>query len=111
MNKVECGRIYDPSPTPDYVRILVDRLWPRGIRKDQTWWSLWLPEVAPSPTLRSWYHAHRDAYPEFRKQYLKEIAVGPQKLAWDELYRLANVGPVMILTYSRIWEHSHLPIL
>lgn len=73
-DKVRLKRVYD-SPAPgDGVRVLVDRLWPRGLSKAKAGVDLWMNDVAPSTELRRWYHADRSRWPEFRRRYRVELA-------------------------------------
>jgi uncharacterized protein YeaO (DUF488 family) len=67
-------RIYDPPARDDGFRVLVDRLWPRGVRKDEAKIDLWLKDISPSEGLRKWYHANPEQWEGFRKKYLGELA-------------------------------------
>jgi uncharacterized protein YeaO (DUF488 family) len=67
-------RIYDPPGRDDGFRVLVDRLWPRGVRKDEAKIDLWLKDISPSEGLRKWYHANPEQWEGFRKKYLGELA-------------------------------------
>ncbi|MFZ2872936.1 MAG: DUF488 family protein [Phycisphaerales bacterium] len=72
-NTVRLKRVYDPPEDADGFRVLVDRLWPRGLTKQRARVDLWLKEVAPSTDLRRWYHADLTRWPEFRKRYKAEL--------------------------------------
>ncbi len=67
-------RVYEESAKGDGYRILVDRLWPRGLSKDRAQIDLWLKEVAPSDALRKWFGHDRARWPEFKRRYFKELA-------------------------------------
>ncbi len=104
------GRIYDA--TPDGTRrVLVDRLWPRGVRKDGAPWDVWLKEAAPSSDLRVWYHAHPEAREEFRRLYLEELRSLKGQAALAELAAFAGDGRIALLTARRELEPSHVPVL
>ena len=66
-------RVYESPVETDGLRLLVDRLWPRGLKKEQARIDEWLRDLAPSNELRKWFHAHRDKRPEFRRKYLQEL--------------------------------------
>jgi uncharacterized protein YeaO (DUF488 family) len=70
-------RAYDPPSAADGARILVDRLWPRGIRKDVLRLDLWLKEIAPSPALRTWFAHDPARFDAFRQRYRAELAANP----------------------------------
>lgn len=70
---VKVKRIYEPVEAADGFRILVDRLWPRGIKKETAQIDWWLKEIAPSTALRKWFHHDPDKWPEFQKAYKKEL--------------------------------------
>jgi uncharacterized protein YeaO (DUF488 family) len=71
---VSLKRIYKPASRSDGARILVDGLWPRGLSKQRASVDRWLRDLAPSPELRQWFHAHPGQWSDFRRQYLKELA-------------------------------------
>ncbi len=73
-------RIYQPPEKKDGVRILVDRLWPRGLTKEKAKIDLWLKEIAPSDTLRKWSHHDPERWPEFKKRYFAELAEIPEQV-------------------------------
>lgn len=73
MNKIRCKRIYEPSADTDGFRILVDRLWPRGIKKQNAEIDLWAKEIAPSSELRKWFSHEPARFNAFKKQYMQEL--------------------------------------
>ncbi len=70
---VKIKRIYDPPAMDDGLRVLVDRLWPRGIKKSEARVDLWLRDIAPSSELRKWFGHREDRWEEFRKRYFNEL--------------------------------------
>ena len=93
-------RIYEKPLRSDGTRVLVDRLWPRGISKQGAALDAWLKELAPSDELRRWVHEHREAWPMFRKRYLKELSRPSASEQLQELYRLANGKKRLTLLYA-----------
>jgi uncharacterized protein YeaO (DUF488 family) len=87
---VAVKRIYHKPTRTDGTRVLVDRLWPRGLSKARAAVDAWLRELAPSDALRQWFHARPVGWPAFRKRYLKELARPEAAEALDDLYRLAR---------------------
>jgi uncharacterized protein YeaO (DUF488 family) len=105
------ARIYDPPETGDGVRVLADRLWPRGVRKDDPRIDRWLKDVAPSNELRQWYGHDPQRYNEFVSRYEHELQDPRAAGALDELRALADAGPVTLLTSAKDVEHGHLVVL
>ena len=102
-------RIYDPPGPEDGFRVLVDRLWPRGITKKRAALDVWLKDVAPSTELRTWFHAQPDGFDEFAARYRAELAANP---AVDELRAAEKVHPTVTLLYSvRDPERNHAAVL
>jgi uncharacterized protein YeaO (DUF488 family) len=93
-------RVYEPPARSDGTRILVDRLWPRGLSKDRAAVDQWLRDLAPSDDLRKWFHARPEAWSLFRKRYFKELARPESARALDELYRLANGRKKLTLLFA-----------
>src|SRR5258708_39765760 len=87
---VTVKRVYEQPARSDGMRVLVDRLWPRGLSKDRAAVDQWLRDLAPSDALRRWFHACPEAWLVFRKRYLKELTHPESAKALDELYGLAN---------------------
>src|SRR5450631_2324314 len=111
-NRVQIKRIYTKRASSDGTRVLVDRLWPRGVSKDNAGLHAWLRELAPSDNLRHWFHAHREAWIAFRKRYLKELAQPEAHEALDELYRLAGQRKTLTLLFaSKDEEHNNAAVL
>ncbi len=101
-------RVYDSSSKNDGLRVLVDRLWPRGISKEEACIDLWLKELTPSNDLRKWYHEDKgNRYEEFCKKYTIELA--KQKQVKADL--LATNKKFTIVTSVKEIEKSHIPVL
>ena len=108
---VRVGRVYDESAA-NGTRVLVDRLWPRGLRKDAARLYAWAKDVAPSSELRTWYGHDPARFDEFRRRYLAELAGTTQRAALDRLRALASApGPLILLTATRDVNHSQAAVL
>lgn len=102
-------RVYEPAAADDGFRVLVERLWPRGLTKSDVAADLWLREIAPSRELREWYGHEPSRWPEFRRRYREEL-----RLHGDELAQLRaglERGPVTLLFAARDAEHSSAAVL
>ena len=101
-------RVYEaPSPS-DGARVLVDRLWPRGLSKDAAAVKVWLRDLAPSDALRIWFHTHPENWDQFRKRYFKELTQPNAAPALDQLYALrVKRKPVTLLFSSRNIERNN----
>ena len=104
----EIKRIYEPAKRSDGIRVLVDRLWPRGVKKSAAHLDQWMKDVAPSPQLRIWFGHKPERFAEFKKRYLKEL-VGNPELA--ELRRLGRGTLVTLLYGARDPEINHAVVL
>jgi uncharacterized protein YeaO (DUF488 family) len=109
--EVRVARVYDPATTADGYRVLVDRLWPRGIRKADADLDEWCREVAPSTPLRKWYGHLLDRFPEFRQRYVTELATGDAAAAVQHLRGLARKQTLTLLTASRDPATSNAAVL
>jgi uncharacterized protein YeaO (DUF488 family) len=108
---ISCRRIYEDVPPGEGTRVLVDRVWPRGLRKEDARFDTWMRDVAPSTELRRWYGHDPERYAEFRRRYLTELRDPERSQALGELGDLAHGGPVTLLTATRDLEHSHAAVL
>jgi len=109
--RVQVKRVYE-DPEPDGgARVLVDRLWPRGIAKEYLNLDLWAREVAPSTELRKWYGHRPERFDEFRRRYLEELKAPPAAVAVEELRRLAEGAGVTLLTATRDVDRSGAQVL
>jgi uncharacterized protein YeaO (DUF488 family) len=105
-------RVYEKPARADGARVLVDRLWPRGLTKERAALDAWLRDLAPSDGLRHWLHARPEAWLGFRRRYLKELARPEAAEALDELYRLANRRRRLTLLFaSKNEEHNNAIVL
>lgn len=86
---VALKRVYEPAEPGDGTRVLVERLWPRGLSKERAHVDLWLKDIAPSKELREWYGHDPERFAEFRRRYEAELAAEPAHSALDELRALA----------------------
>jgi uncharacterized protein YeaO (DUF488 family) len=100
-------RIYEPASADDGVRVLVDRLWPRGVSKQKAHIDAWLKEIAPSDALRKKFHGQADTWKEFVAAYARELKEEPAKAAVAELRDKAKHGPVTLLYAARDEEHNN----
>jgi uncharacterized protein YeaO (DUF488 family) len=94
-SRIKVKRVYEPAARTDGTRILVDRLWPRGLRKEDAAIDHWCKELAPSTALRQWFGHEPERWEEFRKRYKTELAEAPEALA--ELRAFARKGPITLL--------------
>lgn len=105
-------RVYQPFAVADGTRILVDRLWPRGLRKDEVVLDEWLRDLAPSNELRKWFHAQPGQWLQFRKRYLKELSRPEVEGALQKLYTLAQSSKRLTLLYgSKNEERNNATVL
>lgn len=108
---MKTARVYDPAGPGEGTRILVDRLWPRGIRKDDPRAGRWLKNVAPSTELRHWYGHDPAKFDEFAQRYAAELNQPAASAAFDELKALASAGPVTLVTATKELDLSQLAVL
>ena len=109
---VRVRRVYEGPSREDGVRVLVDRVWPRGLTKDRAHLDEWAKDVAPSGELRRWYGHDPDRFAEFAERYRRELRsddVAGAALA--HLRRLASAGPLTLLTATKDVEHSQAVVL
>ncbi len=97
---VAIKRVYETASKADGVRILVDRLWPRGLTKAAAAIDEWLKDLAPSDELRRWYHAQPDHWETFRKKYLKELTHPDCQQGLARLYELAHKKKRLTLLFA-----------
>ena len=111
MRTVRVRRVYDPPDPADGHRVLVDRLWPRGLAKNAAAVDEWLRAVAPSDELRRWYGHEVGKFAEFRDRYLAELGTPERAEAVARLRELADPGPLTLLTATKDAEHSQAAVL
>jgi len=102
---IQIKRAYAPRERGDGDRYLVDRLWPRGVKKESLAIKAWLKDAAPSNELRTWYHYDLSLWDEFRRRYFKELEKNPQ--SWQPLLEAARQGTVTLLYSSQLAEHNN----
>ena len=110
-NDVRYRRIYDDASSEDGVRILVDRIWPRGMGKEDAPIDEWMRDVAPSTELRRWYGHDPDRYAEFSRRYLTELREPERQGALQRLRETASRKRMTLLTAARDLEHSQAAVL
>lgn len=110
-SSVVVGRVYDAPSDDSRTRILVDRIWPRGLSKHDARLDEWDKAVAPSTELRTWYGHDPAKFPEFRARYRGELAEPERRAAVDRLRERARGGGLTLLTATRDVRHSHAVVL
>ncbi len=108
---VQVRRIYDPPLEDDGARVLVDRLWPRGISKERAHLDEWCKEVAPSTELRKWYGHDPERFPEFERRYETELRDPDRATAFEHLQQLARSGALTLLTAAKRSDISEAQVL
>lgn len=102
---IKLKRVYEKPDSHDGTRYLVERLWPRGLRKDEVKMDGWLKEAAPSSELRKWFSHDPKKWKEFQKKYYVEL--GKVSEVWEPIARAANNGTVTLLYSSHDEEHNN----
>lgn len=111
MNVIMVRRIYDAPLVTDGARVLVDRLWPRGVSKQRAALTEWLKSVSPSQELRQWYGHVPERFSEFRVRYAVELRESDRAAALDHLRALATAGPLTLLTATKHPQISEAAVL
>jgi uncharacterized protein YeaO (DUF488 family) len=106
---VRLKRAYEPASAEDGYRVLVDRLWPRGISKEQAKLDEWDQELAPSSQLREWFGHEPDRFPDFRRRYIGELRANRPRLR--ELRRRARTGTLTLVYSAHDSEHNDAVVL
>ena len=101
---VKLKRAYEPPAADDGIRILVDRLWPRGLSKQRAAIDQWMKDISPSTELRKWFGHDPTRWDEFRRRYAKEVRQHPELL--DQLRSLAREGPITLVYSARDEAHN-----
>lgn len=109
MPDIRIKRVYDPPSADDGLRILIDRLWPRGLSKDKLKLDAWVKHLSPSNELRKWYQHDPKKFAEFRKRYLAELKAQGEGL--DELRHSVSGRTVTLLTATKELDLSHAQVL
>ena len=108
---VRVRRAYDEPEPDDGIRVLVDRIWPRGLTKDKARLDQWLKQVAPSTELRKWYSHDPERFEEFGRRYREELEDAERAQGLKHLRELANSGTLTLLTATRHAEISEAAVL
>jgi uncharacterized protein YeaO (DUF488 family) len=108
---IRVRRVYDAPSPEDGARVLVDRVWPRGMRKDAARLDEWAKDVAPSTELRTWYHHDPAKFEEFRHRYIAELQQPGPREALGRLRALAGDKPVTLLTATKALDLSQAAVL
>lgn len=109
MGQVQLKRIYEPPQKSDGYRVLVDRVWPRGLSKDAAQIDLWMKDIAPSTALRKWFNHDPARWVGFQEKYRTELHELGDKL--DELRARAKKEPVTLLYGAKDTEHNQAVVL
>jgi uncharacterized protein YeaO (DUF488 family) len=109
MTDIQTKRVYEPAGPHDGFRVLVDRVWPRGMTKERARADLWLKDAAPSTTLRKWFGHDRSKWEAFKKRYFLELDANPQAVA--RLLDEAAKGRVTLLFSARDAEYNQAAVL
>jgi uncharacterized protein YeaO (DUF488 family) len=104
-------RVYEPAADADGFRVLVDRLWPRGVKKENAKIDLWAKDISPSGALRREFHGHPEHWQKFVVAYAKELAREPAASAARDLLAHRKRGPVTLLYAARDEEHNNAVVL
>lgn len=106
---VRCRRIYDPVSPEDGIRILVDRVWPRGVRKADAHVDQWFRDLAPSAELRKWFAHDPEKFEAFRRRYQAELQAHPERL--EQLRKLARADTVTLVYAARDTRYNNAVVL
>jgi uncharacterized protein YeaO (DUF488 family) len=108
---IRLKRVYDPPETGDGARYLVERLWPRGVKKEDAALAAWLKEVAPSTELRKWYDHQPERWAEFQHRYREELKDDAHRTAFEELRQAARKGPITLVYAASDEERNSAVVL
>lgn len=109
--RIRLRRIYDDPAKGEGQRILVDRVWPRGVSKDEAGLDHWFKELAPSTELRKWFGHDPKLWAAFKQKYRKELEDDDKREKLEELAGLADSGPVTLLFGAKDTEHNQAVVL
>ncbi|MEQ8855945.1 DUF488 family protein [Gimesia sp.] len=108
-SRIQIKRVYEEAQAGDGLRVLVDRLWPRGVAKEKAAIDIWAKELAPSTELRKWFHSHSDQYQEFTVRYRVELDERLPEL--QERIAEFSQPRLTLVTSVKEPERSHVPVL
>ena len=109
MKTIQIKRVYDDKSDDDGYRVFVDRLWPRGVSKEDAHFDEWIKELAPSTELRKWFNHKPERFDEFSKRYRKELKEQDEKL--DELRDIAKTKKVTLLYAAKDIEINNAVVI
>ncbi|WP_028389353.1 DUF488 domain-containing protein [Legionella fairfieldensis] len=108
--RIHICRVYTPPKAKEGTWILVDKLWPRGLKKETLDFDLWLKDITPSTRLRQWFHEHpKERWDEFAAQYIKELKSKGSLI--EQIQTMAKQHPVTLFYAAKDTEHNHAIIL
>jgi uncharacterized protein YeaO (DUF488 family) len=105
MSEIRTRRVYEPPTAEDGARLLVDRLWPRGVKKEKLRLAAWLKEVAPGNSLRQWFDHDPGRWEEFQRRYASELERRPG--SWQPILEAARGGKVTLLFAAKDEAHNN----
>ena len=109
---IHLKRVYDPVADEDGVRILIDRLWPRGVYKEKANVDEWLKEIGPSHNLRQWFQHDPNKFDSFKRKYQQELKSGDQREAFQKLKKIVQDNDVVTFIFAaRETNYNHAVIL
>lgn len=111
MHPLMLKRIYEPPAPSDGLRILVDRLWPRGVAKEAAQLDYWMKEIAPSPELRRWFGHDPARFEEFSELYTLELTTDSIQPHVARIVELASEKPVTLVYAAKDVQHNHAVVL
>lgn len=112
MNELKCKRIYETPAETDGFRVLVDKLWPRGMKKENAEIDLWAKEITPSNELRKWFSHIPEKYDEFKKRYSQELSENPASQKFKDLcIEKLNDNNVTLLYAAKSEKYNHAVVL
>ncbi|HXG31148.1 MAG TPA: DUF488 family protein [Thermodesulfobacteriota bacterium] len=108
---VKTKRVYDKAEKEDRIRVLIDGLWPRGLKKEEVKIDLWLKEVAPSRELRRWFSHDPSRWEEFQKRYIEELRKEGKRNALLNLVDMAKRGNLTLVYSARDEKHNNATVV
>src|SRR5579883_659852 len=108
---IQMKRVYDEPEPGDGTRVLVDRLWPRGLSKEQARINIWLKDIAPSNELRKWFGHDPEKFAQFRQRYTQELTSGTAQEALQQLRSMTEKGALTLLYAAHDSAHSNAIVL
>ena len=112
MNELKCKRIYETPAETDGFRVLVDKLWPRGMKKENAEIDLWAKEITPSNELRKWFSHIPEKYDEFKERYSQELSENPASQKFKDLcIEKLNDNNVTLLYAAKSEKYNHAVVL